>query len=218
MSLWANLFAALYDRGMASSERAGLAAHRERLLAAARGRVLEIGGGTGANLPFYGPGVTELVLTEPEESMARRLERKLAGYRIPVRVVRAPAEHLPLDTGSFDVAVSTLVLCTVADPARALAELRRVLRPDAPLLFMEHVRSGDPGVARRQDLLRRPWAWLACGCQINRPTVETIQAAGFSIAELRRDWIPKAPSFVAPLVVGAAAARLRPAPDQCDGP
>ena len=216
MSLWGTLFAAVYDRGMASAERAGLAAHREQLLAAARGRVLEIGGGTGANLPFYGPGVTELVVTEPEEPMARRLERRLAGYRIPARVVRAPAERLPLDSGSFDFAVSTLVLCTVADPARALAEIRRVLRPDAPLLFMEHVRSTDPDVARRQDRLRRPWSWFACGCQTNRPTVETIRAAGFSIAHLRRDRIPKAPSFVAPLVVGAAAARRRPS-DLYDG-
>jgi ubiquinone/menaquinone biosynthesis C-methylase UbiE len=120
-------------------------------------------------------------------------------------VIRAPAERLPLETGSFDFAVSTLVLCTVADPPRALAELRRVLAPDGQLLVLEHVRSDDPGVARWQDRLRRPWGWFGCGCQPNRPTAETMRAAGFSVAELRHDRLRKAPAVVAPIVVGAAA-------------
>jgi ubiquinone/menaquinone biosynthesis C-methylase UbiE len=205
MSLWAKVFAAVYDRGMAETEKAGLAAHRERLLAGAAGRVLEIGGGTGANLPFYRDAVTELVVTEPEEPMVRRLERKLRGYRISTRVVRAPAERLPLDDASFDCAVSTLVLCTVADPARALAEVHRLLKPNGRLLFIEHVRSDDPGVAAWQDRLRRPWAWVAYGCQTNRRTVELMGAAGFSVDELRRDRLHKAPSIVKPLVIGSAA-------------
>src|SRR5437762_1536817 len=103
---------------MAEAEKAGLSAHRQALLAGAKGRVLEIGGGTGANLPFYPDSVTELVIAEPEEPMAIRLERKLQRYRIPTRVVRARAEQLPLEAASFDCAVATLVLCTVTDPAR----------------------------------------------------------------------------------------------------
>lgn len=205
MSLWGRAFAALYDRAMADVERAGLAAHRERLLAGAAGRVVEIGGGTGANLPFYPGTVTELVLVEPDEPMARRLEPRLAGYRISARVLRAPAEQLPLEDASFDCAVSTLTLCTVADPVRALAELRRVLRPEGRLLFLEHVRSDDPALARWQDRLRRPWAWIGHGCQTNRRTLETILAAGFTVTDLRRERLRKAVSLVKPLVVGAAA-------------
>src|SRR5437016_3098075 len=153
MSLWGRIFAAGYDKVMAGTEKAVLRDHRKALLGPVRGRVIEIGGGTGANLPFYSEGVEELVITEPEEPMARRLERKLADHRLPVRVVRAPAEKLPLDDGSFDFAVSTLVLCTVDDPEQALGEIRRLLKPDGTLLFIEHVRSDDPRLARWQDRL-----------------------------------------------------------------
>ena len=205
MSIWGRLFAAGYDRFMAATERAGLARHRERLLASAAGRVLEIGGGTGANLPFYGDRVTELVITEPEEPMARRLERKLGGYRIPTRVFRACAEQLPFEDESIDNVVCTLVLCTVTDPAHALAEVRRVLKPLGRLLLIEHVRSEDSGLARWQDRLRGPWAWFGCGCQCNRTTLESIRAAGFSVADLRHEKLSKAPRIVQPVVVGAAA-------------
>jgi ubiquinone/menaquinone biosynthesis C-methylase UbiE len=207
MSVWGSIFAAMYDRGMDAVEKAGLAEHRRRLLATASGRVLEIGGGTGTNLPYYREAVAELVVTEPEEPMARRLEHRLREHRVATRVVRAPAEQLPLETGSFDCAVSTLVLCTVSDPARALGEVRRVLKPGGRLLFIEHVRSDDPGVARWQDRLRRPWACVGHGCQANRRTVEAIRAAGFSVVEMRHDRLRKLPSIVAPLVVGAAALR-----------
>ena len=153
MSLWGQVFAAGYDRLMAGPEKAVLRGHREVLLSRASGAVLEIGGGTGANLPFYGAGVDELVITEPEEPMARRLERKLADYSLPARVVRAHAEDLPLEDASFDFIVSTLVLCTVDDPARALAEIRRLLKPGGQFVFLEHVRSDDPRLARWQDRL-----------------------------------------------------------------
>lgn len=204
MSVRAKLFAAVYDRMMAAAEEAGLAALREALLGSAGGRVIEIGGGTGANLPFYPRSVSELVIAEPDDSMARRLERKLDGYPIRTQVVRAPAERLPLQAASFDCAVATLVLCTVPDPAGALAEIRRLLKPAGRLLFLEHVRADDPALARWQDRLRGPWAFLGCGCQCNRRTVESIRAAGFTVPDLRREEFPKAAALVRPLAIGTA--------------
>ena len=204
MDLWGRIFAAGYDRFMAATERHGLARHRETLLSAASGRVLEIGGGTGANLAFYGSTVSELVVSEPEEPMASRLERKLGKYRFRTRIIRAPAEELPLEPESFDYAVSTLVLCTVRNPERALAEIRRLLRRNGCLLFIEHVRSQDRKLARWQGRLRRPWAWFGHGCQCNRATVEAMEASGFSVAELRRDELSHALPIVRPLVIGVA--------------
>ena len=204
MSLWGRVFAAGYDRFMARTEKAGLAQHRNTLLGQAHGRVLEIGGGTGANLPYSGPGVEELVLTEPEEPMARRLEKKLAGSSLPARLVDAPAEKLPFEDGSFDVVVSTLVLCTVDDPERALQEAHRVLKPGGRLLFLEHVRSDDAKLARWQDRLNGVQKRFACGCNCNRPTLDTIKGHGFSIADVEHGRFPKAPPFVRPLIVGTA--------------
>ncbi|HEX2780975.1 MAG TPA: class I SAM-dependent methyltransferase [Gemmatimonadaceae bacterium] len=201
---WGRIFAACYDRLMASAERAGLGRQRERLLGQTSGRVLEIGGGTGANLPFYPRDVAELVITEPAEPMARQLERKLDGEARPIRVVSAPAEALPFDDASFDVAVSTLVLCTVDDPAQALRELHRVLKPRGRLLFLEHVRSPDARIARWQDRLHGIWCWFGAGCHCNRPTLDTLLAAGFSVTALEHAELPKAPSIVRPMIVGAA--------------
>jgi ubiquinone/menaquinone biosynthesis C-methylase UbiE len=207
MSFWGKIFAAGYDRFMAGTEKAGLSAHRRALLAEATGRVLEIGAGTGANLPFYRDGVVELLLTEPADPMARRLERKLKGCSFPVRVLRTPAEDIPLPEQSIDVVVSTLALCSVADPSRALAEVRRVLRPRGLLLFIEHVRSADPEVAAWQDRLRSPWAWFGHGCQTNRRTLELLRDARFAIRDLHETELPKAPSIVRPLLVGSAVPR-----------
>lgn len=203
MSLWGRIFAAGYDRIMAGTEKAGLSARRDQLLSGVSGDVLEIGGGTGVNLAHYPDGV-ELVVTEPEEPMARRLERKLAQSGRSARVLRASAEELPFEDASFDFVISTLVLCTVDDPQRALSEIRRVLRPTGRLLFMEHVRSGDPKLARWQDRLHGFQVRFGHGCHCNRPTVVTIGSAGFAIAELEHGTIPKAPPIVRPLVVGAA--------------
>jgi ubiquinone/menaquinone biosynthesis C-methylase UbiE len=204
MSLWGRIFAAGYDTFMAGTEKALLRSRRQALLAGVGGRVLEIGGGTGANLPFYGSDVEELVITEPEEPMARRLERKLGDYSLPTRVVRAPAEQLPFGDESFDFVVSTLVLCTVDDPVCALAEIHRLLKPHGQLLFLEHVRSDELRLARWQDRLNGFQRRLWHGCNCNRNTLESIKAAGFSIPQLDRDRLPKAPPIVRPLIVGAA--------------
>jgi ubiquinone/menaquinone biosynthesis C-methylase UbiE len=205
MSLWGRIFAAGYDRIMAGTEKATLRAHREALIPQATGRVLEIGGGTGANLPFY-EGVETLTLTEPERPMMRRLERRLRERAAGARLVHAPAEDLPFEDDSFDAVVSTLVLCTVEDQPRALRELRRVLKPGGRLLFIEHVRADDARLARWQDRLNGLQTRIGHGCNCNRPTIETISAAGFEIAQLKRDVLRKAPPIVRPLVVGVARA------------
>ena len=203
MTLRARFFAAMYDRQMAKTEKAGLQAFREALLAGAAGDVLEIGSGTGGNLPFYGPAVTSLTMTEPQPPMLRRLQHKTSGHTQDVTILRAPAEDLPFDNGSFDVAVSTLVLCGVDDQPRALRELRRVLRPDGQLLFIEHVRSGDPGQARLQDRMNWLNRLVVC-CDCNRPTLDSVRQAGFTVDQLQHTALPKAPKFVAPAILGSA--------------
>ena len=189
---------------MSGPEKAVLREHRRELLSQVAGRVLEIGGGTGANLPFYGSGVTELVVTEPEEPMARRLEQRLADYPLPAIVVRAPAEALPFEPETFDVVVSMLVLCTVVDQVQALAEARRVLKPGGRLVFLEHVRSDDPKRARWQDRLHGPWVRLAYGCHCNRATLDGIERAGFSVKDLQHARMRKAAPIIQPLIAGTA--------------
>jgi ubiquinone/menaquinone biosynthesis C-methylase UbiE len=204
MSVWGRIFAAMYDHMCASVEKGGLRAHREALIGEASGDVLEIGGGTGANLPFYGDGVTTLTITEPEKPMARRLERRIEETSSLAKLLRAPAEDLPFEDGSFDVAVSTLVLCTVDDQPRALRELRRVLRPGGRLLFIEHVRSDDPKLARWQDRMLPLNVRVGHGCHCNRPTLDGLRAAGFEVTQLEHDTLKHAPPFVRPLIVGVA--------------
>jgi len=213
MSLRGKLFAMTYDRQMAKAERAGLRDLRRDLLAAASGQVLEIGGGTGANLPFYGPPVRSLTITEPEAPMVRRLERHAREQAPLARVLRAPAEDLPFDDGAFDVVVSTLVLCGVSDQPRALRQIRRVLRPGGRLLFLEHVRSDDARLARRQDRMNWMNRLVVC-CDCNRPTLASIQQAGFAVGEVEHGTFPKAPSFVSPLIIGSATTLPEAASDE----
>ena len=194
-----------YDRQMTKVEKAGLRACREGLLAGVAGRVLEIGAGTGSNLRFYGPAVESLTLTEPETPMLRRLEQKVRAQAPAATVLRAPAEDLPFDDGTFDVAVSTLVLCGVDDQPRALRELRRVLRPGGQLLFIEHVRSTDPELARFQDRMNGINRFVV-GCDCNRPTLHSIKEAGFTITQVEHTTLPKAPKFARPAIVGSATA------------
>jgi ubiquinone/menaquinone biosynthesis C-methylase UbiE len=201
---WGRLFAALYDRGLKGSEDAGLREMRRETLAAAEGRTIDLGAGTGANLALYPDAVTELVLAEPDPHMAKRLRQKLARSGRAAELVEAPAERLPCGDSSFDTAVFTLVLCTVPDPEAALAEAARVLRPGGKLLFVEHVRAEDAGLARWQDRLEKPWRFVGDGCHCNRDTVATIEASPLTLEQVRRDRLPKAPPLVRPLVQGSA--------------
>jgi ubiquinone/menaquinone biosynthesis C-methylase UbiE len=203
MSIRASFFAMMYDWQMTKSEEAGLRAMRQRLLADAAGQVIEIGAGTGLNLPCYGPAIESLTVTEPLVPMMRRLEGRVRDQGAAAKVLRAPAEDLPFDNDTFDVAVSTLVLCGVDDQPRALRELRRVLRPGGRLLFLEHVRSDDPARARLQDRMN----WLnriVVMCECNRPTLDTIKQAGFTVTALEHTALPRAPKFVSPAIIGAA--------------
>ncbi len=204
MGLRGTLFALTYDRQIRRTEAAGLADIRRRVLDPVGGRVLEIGAGTGANLRHYGPGVEALTLTEPEPAMERRLLRHVADVRPGAVVVRAPAEDLPFLDGSFDVVVSTLVLCGVSDQQRVLRQVRRVLRPGGRFVFVEHVRSDEDRLARRQDLLNPLNRAIVC-CDCNRPTLRSIEAE-LTVEDVQRSTLPKAPSFVRPLIIGTAVA------------
>ena len=140
--------------------------------------------------------------------MLTRLRRSARAQAREATILRAPAEDLPFEDDSFDVAVSALVLCGVSDQPRAVRELRRVLRPGGTLLFLEHVRSDDPATARLQDRLNWLNHLVVC-CDCNRPTLRTIQEAGFTVTRLERTALPKAPKFVSPAAIGAATAPAR---------
>lgn len=198
-------FAATYDRMSRKTEEAGLRDLRHGLLTQADGSVLEIGGGTGANLSHYDCKIESLVVTEPEPAMLRRLQRKARDEAPLAKVLRAPAEDMPFEDASFDTVVSTLVLCGVDDQARSVREIRRVLKPGGRLLFLEHVRSDDPGLARFQDRMNWLNRFVVC-CDCNRPTLATIEAADFTILRLEHTTTPKAPKFARPMIVGAAQA------------
>ena len=207
MGLYGRIFAAGYEHWTRAAERAGLRDHRARLLADLHGDVVEIGPGPGLNFPYYPGAVTSLTLAEPEDAMADKLDERFAQSGRAGRVVRAPAEDLPLDDDCADFVVATFVLCTVDDPQTALREVARVLKPGGRFVFMEHVRSHDPGLAAWQDRLLPLWVRFAYGCHCNRPTPETIEGFdGLELGEVRRDSMPRAVPLIRPLATGTATA------------
>lgn len=183
------IFAALYDPINRMGERKLLGPLRQHIAGEAVGRVLEIGAGTGANFPFY-RNIAPLVATEPDPFMLRRAKQRAREVGLPVEFHDRPAEALPFADASFDTVVATLVLCSVADPARALAEVRRVLKPDGTFRFIEHVRAHSARTARVQDFLTPVWRRLAAGCHPNRRTAEAIAGAGLPIIELQERMVP----------------------------
>jgi SAM-dependent methyltransferase len=203
---WGRAFSAAYDRGFKGAEDAGLREMRHKLLAQARGRVLELGAGTGLNLEHYPAGIEGLTLVEPDPHMMKQLREKLesSGKSSTISVVEAPGEDLPFPDDSFDTVAVTLVLCTVPDPDATLAEISRVLAPGGQLLFLEHVRADDDGLAKWQDRLEGPWKFLADGCRCNRDTVAAIGAAGFELGDVENGELPKLPPLVRPLATGSA--------------
>jgi ubiquinone/menaquinone biosynthesis C-methylase UbiE len=202
---WGRAFSALYDRCFEASEEAGLRDMRRDLLSAARGRVLEVGAGTGLNLDLYPESVTDLTLTEPDPHMFKQLRKRVDRSSRPAEVVQAGAEKLPFED-SFDTVALTLVLCTVPNQAASLREIKRVLEPGGQFLFLEHVRSPDPKLAKWQDRLERPWRFLGDGCHCNRDTVAAIEAAGFELGGLERPQFPKVIPIVEPMAKGSARA------------
>jgi ubiquinone/menaquinone biosynthesis C-methylase UbiE len=210
---WGRVFARFYDRALKASEENGLGDMRTALLSDARGQVVEIGAGTGVNIDLYRDGVEDLTLVEPDPHMAVRLRVRLedGGDAAPRRLVEAPAEALPFADDTFDTAVTTLVLCTVPDPVAAVAELARVLKPGGRLLFIEHVRSDDPGRARWQDRFEKPWRFMADGCYCNRDTEAMLGASAFEVEAVEHGKFPKALPIVRPLIRGTAVLSADPA-------
>lgn len=192
----------LYDLLARRAENAGLADRRHRLLAGLEGDVVEIGAGTGASLPHY-ERARRVVAVEPDPSMAKRLPAKVAEARVPVEVRAGTAEALPFDDASLDAAVSTFVLCSVTDPAAAVAEMRRVLKPGGTLVLLEHVR-GDGRVARWQERLTPLHRKLAGNCHLNRDTLATVAAAGFDTGGVERTHLPGTHALVRPGIQGVA--------------
>lgn len=200
MSWW---FAPFYDGFMRKSEEACVKGWRRELLSGVEGDVLDLGAGTGANLPFLSRDA-RVVAAEPDPAMSKQLRLRARELNLSVDVVNAEAEALPFHDESFDAVVSTLVLCTVRDPERALAEARRVLRPGGRLIFLEHVAADDPGRYRWQRLLEPVWRPIAGGCHVTRRTHETIERAGFSIESIERESMRKAVPIVRPSIRGVA--------------
>ncbi len=196
-SIWYGLLMQRIDDG-------GLRDIRRALLTGAHGRVLDVGTGTGSNLPLF-PDTVDLVLSEPSPNMLTSLRRRLdEESRSSIDLVQAGAEDLPFDDASFDCVTCTMVICTMPDPRAGLEEIARVLKPGGALLFLEHVRSADPRVARTQDFLLRPWRFLADGCHCNRDSLATIEASPLTLHFVEHGRMPLAPKFMKPLIYGRA--------------
>jgi ubiquinone/menaquinone biosynthesis C-methylase UbiE len=166
-----------------------LVPYRERVIAAAEGRVLEIGAGSGRNLPFYGSSAKQIMALEPSPKLVA-MARSVQPSEIPVSFLEASAETIPLDDRSVDTVVTTWTLCTIPQAAAALSEMRRVLRPGGKLLFVEHGLAPDQGVRWWQDRLTPPWKSISGGCHLNRPIRTMIEATGFRIDRLATGYMP----------------------------
>lgn len=199
-------FARMYARMATDFEAKGAAEHRDEALAGLSGRVVEVGAGTGINFSHYPATVTEVVAVEPEPYLRALAIDAATDAPVPVTVLDGHAERLPLEDASCEAGVASLVLCSVPDQAKALAELRRVIRPGGELRVYEHVRSDRSGFARAQRTLDVVWPHVGGGCHASRATLDAIEAAGFEVETVRR--FSFRPSLIvaplAPHIVGIA--------------
>lgn len=162
-----------------------LAAYRRRVVPAAHGLVLEVGIGSGLNLPFYGSEATEVIGLDPSLPLLAMAGKQARTGHMPVTMLQGSAEAIPLEDASVDTVLTTWSLCTIPDAHAALTEMRRVLKPTGELVFVEHGKAPDRSVARWQDRLTPLWRSLAGGCHLNRPMADIIQTAGFTLNDLR---------------------------------
>ncbi|HXH08319.1 MAG TPA: class I SAM-dependent methyltransferase [Alphaproteobacteria bacterium] len=184
-------------------QRKAATAERRRFIPLASGTVLEVGVGSGLNLPFYGPRVQRLYALDPSRELWKMARPRLRAVAFPVEYLAASAERIPLEDASVDTVVSTWTLCTIADPLQALAEMRRVLKPKGQLIFVEHGWAPTPGVRAWQDRLTPVWKRIAGGCHLNRPIDALIADAGFEITQIERGY-SRGPKLMAYLYKGLA--------------
>lgn len=212
MSVNHPVFSRIYRRLSKVIERRGGAQHREMLLDGVEGRVIEVGAGNGLNFAHYPDTVEQVVAIEPEPRLRAAAQRAARRAPVPVEVRDGVASAIPAEDGSFDVAVASLVLCSVPDQSAALSELVRVLRPGGQLRFYEHVRSGHPRLARIQRAADVVWPHLAGGCHTSRDTLRTIGSNGFEVEQVERFRFPDTRLFIpwSPRVIGIAHVASRP--------
>jgi ubiquinone/menaquinone biosynthesis C-methylase UbiE len=201
------LSAFFYDRCLATAEEACLKEWRQELLVQVSGDVLEIGAGTGANIDFYPETVVRLVMSEPDKNMRKQLHTRLAGSAMEnASVTGGSAENIEADTASFDYVVTSLVCCSVTNLETVFLEIRRVLRPDGCLVFLEHVAALEGSSRRRwQNRVTPLWRRLASNCHLNRETEAAMLSAGFIFREIRRESMRKVMPLVRPTIRGIAA-------------
>ena len=184
-----------------------IAKQREKIVPRAEGAVLEVGFGSGLNLPFYDAGkVSRLYALEPSEGMRKRAEKRLAASPLSIELLDLPGEKIPLDEAAVDSILITYTMCTIPDVIAALGEMRRVLKPGGSMFFCEHGRAPDQGVAKWQDRLNGVWGALGGGCNLNRDIPALIRAGGFEIEAMEEMYLPSSPKFSSYNYWGAAKA------------
>ena len=205
MSIRSFMMAKFYDASMVAMEEACLATWRSNLLSRAKGNVLEIGGGTGANLQYYSETVENLEITEPDPHMLALLQDNLTKYPGKIRAEAYSADNLLYPDNSFDTVVSTLVLCSVNSPEETLREIKRVLKPGGLFIFLEHVIAKDtPKLIRWQKLFQPFWIFMCGNCHLTRDTEALISDAGFRFDEIERLRSSGGPPIVSPTIKGTA--------------
>ena len=203
------IIAKTYDYAMRSTEKKCLSGWRKDLLSHASGDLLEIGAGTGVNLPHYPEAVTRIVLSEPDAQMRKNLQKKtVEKQKDKLNITHWDAEAIEMPDASFDTIVSTLVLCSVPSPETSLKEIYRLLRPNGVLLFLEHIASDHPPTLIWQRRIEPFWSLCAGNCRLTRDTAATINAAGLNIEQLTEAPMTGTPAFVRRTIRGVARKSL----------